>query len=131
MSPLGLISKEKFMDLQSKYEELRHSLDQLKTEAKNLKLRISELSESVEILSKKNKELTCSYHSMTKERDQVQAKLGKYAEERQLLQKMIHDLEFLARKRRKNIESSSDTQSFESDIQKLLEQTSKEHSDDD
>ncbi len=131
MSPLGLVSKEKFMELQSKYEELGHSLDQSKAEAKKLKLRVSELSESVEILSKKNKELTYSYHSVTKEKDQLQAKLGKYAEERQLLQKMIKDLEFLARKRRKKIESSPDTQSFESDIQKLLEQTSMEHSDDD
>ncbi len=131
MSPLGLVSKEKFSELQSKYEELRAMLDQLKTEGKKLRQRMSELSENVEILSKKNKELTYSYHSVTKERDQLMAKLEKYSEERQVLQRMIQDLEFLARKRRKKTESSRDTQSFESDIQKLLEQKPMEHSDDD
>ncbi len=131
MSPLGLVSKEKFSELQSKYEELRAMLDQSKTEGKKLRQRMSELSENVEILSKKNKELTYSYHSVTKERDQLMAKLEKYSEERQVLQRMIQDLEFLARKRRKKTESSRDTQSFESDIQKLLEQKPMEHSDDD
>jgi len=124
MSPFGLVAKEKYVELRNENEKLRKSLNDALDNLKELKSNMSRLSESLEALSQKNIGLTNAFHTVTRERDQLRAKLGKYVEERQLLQRMIQELDSLARKRRKKLgESSSDIDSFESDIQRLLNQT--------
>jgi len=130
MSPFGLVSKEKYDQLRDKNDKLRRSLDEALDNLKKLKMRIKEISTSIETLSTRNIELTNSFHAISRERDQLQAKLAQYIEERQLLQKMIQDLDSLARKRKKKTEASSlDIDSFESDIQRLLNKPSTQGTD--
>lgn len=125
MSLFGLVSRQKHLELQNENVRLQKSLNEAQSDIKKLKARITELSKRVETLSIRNTELTNFFHSATKDRDQLQAKLEKYSEERLLLQKMIQDLDSLARKRRRKAESSSvGTDSFEADIERLLKRMS-------
>jgi len=127
MSPFGFVSKEKYDKLQNEKDKLRMSLDEALDNLRKSKIRIREISTSIETISTKNVELTNAFHNISRERDQLQAKLAQYIEERQLLQKMIQDLDSLARKRKKKTEESSlDTDSFESDIRRLLNKPSSE-----
>jgi predicted XRE-type DNA-binding protein len=65
------------------------------------------------------------FHAAVKERDQLQMKLEKYVEERQVMQKLINELDSLARKRRKKSdEPNLEIGTFESDIKKLLDKPS-------
>jgi methyl-accepting chemotaxis protein len=127
MSPFGFVTKEKYDKLQNEKNELCKSLDEALDNLKKSKLRIKEISTSIETLSTKNIELTNSFHNISRERDQLQAKLTQYIEERQLLQKMIQDLDSLSMKRKKKTEESSlNIDSFESDIRRLLNRPSTE-----
>ena len=123
MPTFGLISMKKYVELQDQNEEMRKSLDEALGNLKKSRTKISELSKSLETVSRKNGELADAFHSIVKERDQLEAKLEKYAEERLILQGVIQELDSLAKKRRRKSETqSSNLDSFESEIKRLLDQ---------
>ncbi len=128
MSPFGLVSREKYVELQTENEKLRRSLTETLDRLKRSRARVAELSENTETLSQRNEELTKEFHALLRERDQLQSKLEKYLEERQLLQKVIQELDSLAKKRRKKTrETLVYADSFESDVGRLLNQTPIKH----
>jgi chromosome segregation ATPase len=125
MSLFGYIKKEKYEELQDVNRKLRESLNDSLDGSKKLRNRISELSTSLENVSTLNKQLRDRFHTAVKERDQLQTKLEKYVEERQVMQKLISELDSLARKRRKKSdEPNLEIETFDSDIKKLLDKPS-------
>jgi chromosome segregation ATPase len=125
MTLFGFIKKEKYEEIQDENRKLRESLNDSIDGSKKLRNRISELSASLENLSTLNRQLTDRFHAAVKERDQVQTKLEKYVEERKIMQKLISELDSLARKRRKKSdEPTLGIEAFESEIKKLLDKPS-------
>jgi len=101
MCPFGLISNEKYLQLQHEKEKVERSLEEVKRKIDEANRKIQRLNAENNTLVKRNKFLEDKVVVAERERDELKTKVDTLTEERQLFQRLIGQLEARVKKRKK------------------------------